>query len=208
MTAASYLWRIPRQFGEAAVSCVALGSAALLAIAAQVVFRRIVRRGYRLHHGLTLLPSFLQLLIWGLFFAYPCSYNPPDWAWSPSDLSREIPWLAFAGWALVGLGLILGGGAMAWLGLPRSFGKAGQTLEASGPYRITRNPQLVGGVPLIVGYVLLWPSWYALAWLALFAFMAHMMVLSEEEHLLRQYGEEYNRYCSQVPRYLGWPRRS
>lgn len=28
------------------------------------------------------------------------------------------------------------------------------------------------------------------------------MIITEEEHLSRVFGEEYQRYCSQVPRYL------
>ena len=29
------------------------------------------------------------------------------------------------------------------------------------------------------------------------------MVLTEEEHLRRVFGEDYARYCDRVPRYLG-----
>jgi protein-S-isoprenylcysteine O-methyltransferase Ste14 len=98
-------------------------------------------------------------------------------------------------------------GAFAWLGVTRSFGQKGRKLETSGPYRVTRNPQIVGGAILVIGCVLLWPSWFAIGWLALFAAMAHMMVLAEEEHLHRRYGEEYERYYKRVPRYLGFSRR-
>jgi protein-S-isoprenylcysteine O-methyltransferase Ste14 len=38
--------------------------------------------------------------------------------------------------------------------------------------------------------------------------IAHMMVLTEEEHLLDVYDEEYERYCERVPRYLGFPLNS
>jgi protein-S-isoprenylcysteine O-methyltransferase Ste14 len=44
-------------------------------------------------------------------------------------------------------------------------------------------------------------------WLVLFATMANLMILAEEEHLHKIYGEEYERYCKQVPRYLGFSRR-
>ncbi|MBF8295644.1 MAG: hypothetical protein HW389_2189 [Bacteroidetes bacterium] len=30
--------------------------------------------------------------------------------------------------------------------------------------------------------------------------------MTEEEHLRSIYGEEYERYCERVPRYLGFPR--
>jgi protein-S-isoprenylcysteine O-methyltransferase Ste14 len=44
---------------------------------------------------------------------------------------------------------------------------------------------------------------YALGWIVLEGFVAHMMVLTEEEHLLEVYGGEYARFCERVPRYLG-----
>jgi len=98
-------------------------------------------------------------------------------------------------------------GAMAWLGLPRSFGQDGSTLVSTGPYRVSRNPQITAGALLIVGYVLLWPSWYACGWLVLFALLSHWMILAEEEHLRRVHGEENERYFRQTPRYLGLPKK-
>ena len=73
----------------------------------------------------------------------------------------------------------------------------------SEPYHVTRNPQLVGGSLLVIGTVVLWPSWYALGWAVLYGIVAHMMVLTEEEHLRDVFGGEYERYCGRVPRYLG-----
>ena len=113
--------------------------------------------------------------------------------------------------ALFGLGLgwqTWRDGTVAWLGLSRSFGQKGKKLELSGPFRVTRNPRLLGGVLLVIGYVVHWPSWYALGWLVLFAAMMHMMVLTEEEHLHYIHVEEFERYCQRVPRYLGILRRS
>ena len=64
----------------------------------------------------------------------------------------------------------------------------------------------MGGALLVAGSAALWPSWYALGWLFLYAAIAHMMVLTEEEHMRNVHGEEYERYCERVPRYLGLPR--
>jgi protein-S-isoprenylcysteine O-methyltransferase Ste14 len=169
-----------------------------------VIFRRIVRRDYEKNGRLTPLSFFLQLLIWGLFFAFPCIYNPIQWAWTQSEISHVMPLLGRTGWACVWIGVSVVVGAMFWLGLPRSFGQKGPRLETSGPYRVTRNPQIMGGALLVIGCILLWPSWYMMGWLALFATMAHLMVLAEEEHLHRRYGEEYEQYCRQAPRYLGF----
>lgn len=207
VTATVYIWRLPQAHNPRAVLAVYIVSATLLLGGAFVIFRRVVRQSYEQYLCLTPLPFLLQLLIWGLFFAFPCIYNPINWAWSQSSSSRAIPILESIGWACVGVGLAVVLVAMAWLGLPRSFGQKGGRIEMSGPYRLTRNPQLMGGALLIIGYVLLWPTWYALGWLVLYPVIMHMMVLTEEEHLRCYHGEEFKQYCQRVPRYLGFPKR-
>jgi protein-S-isoprenylcysteine O-methyltransferase Ste14 len=207
VTAASYIWRLAQAQSPQVGLAIYVGSIILLFVGALVIFRRILRRGYEQHQRLTLIPFFLQILIWGLFFAFPCIYNPYDWAWSQSHTSEVIPVLGFLGWACVGIGLLILVISMAWLGWSRSSGLEARRLETTGPYRFTRNPQLMGGVLLIIGYILLWPSWYALGWLVLFAVMMHMMVLTEEEYLRCIYGEEFEQYCKQIPRYLGRARK-
>jgi protein-S-isoprenylcysteine O-methyltransferase Ste14 len=97
---------------------------------------------------------------------------------------------------------------MFWFGLRRAFGLEVNALKQTGPYRVTRNPQIVGGSLLVIGSAVLWPSWYALGWAVLYAVVAHMMVFTEEEHLRAVFGQEYELYCERVPRYLGFPRRT
>jgi protein-S-isoprenylcysteine O-methyltransferase Ste14 len=206
VTAASYIWRLPQARSRQAVLTAYAASVLLLVFGAFVIFRRVVRRCYEQHRRLTPFPFFLQLLIWGMFLAFPTIYNPFNWAWSQSDTSRGIPVLGAVGWACAGMGLAILVLAFGRLGLPRSCGQEAKRLEISGLYRLTRNPQLVGGTLLIVGYVVLWPSWYALGWGILYAIMAHMMVLTEEAHLHAVHGEAYAEYCRRVPRYLGFPR--
>ena len=100
-------------------------------------------------------------------------------------------------------GLVLMFSAMIWLGLLRTFVQKTNGLMQSGYYRISRNAQVLGCMPFGIGFAVLWPSWYGLGWALLFAAIAHMMVLSEEEHLRNTYGEEYLNYCERVPRYAG-----
>jgi protein-S-isoprenylcysteine O-methyltransferase Ste14 len=205
VTAASYIWRLPQANSPQAVLAIYLASIVAMAVGAFVIFRRVVRYCYEQNRRLTPFSSFLQLLIWGLFFAFPCIYNPFSWAWSGSHTSQAIPALGFIGWACVWIGLVVLIIALGWLGLARSFGQEAKRLEIAGLYRVTRNPQLMGGALLITGYVFLWPSWFALGWWVLFAAMTHMMVLTEEEHMQSVYGEAYRQYCQRVPRYLGFP---
>lgn len=208
VTAASYIWRLPQAHSPKAVLAVYVVSAILMVIGAFIIFRRIVRHGYEQNRRLTPLPFFLQLLIWGMFFAFPCIYNPFNWAWSQSSVSQAIPILGGIGWTFVWIGLLTLVIAVASLGLLRSCGQAINKLEMSGLYRVTRNPQLMGGVLIIVGYTALWPSWYALGWVVLYVIMGQMMVLTEEKHLHAVHGEGYAQYCKRVPRYLGFPRRA
>ncbi len=179
----------------------------LLFASAFVVFRIFVRRDYRHKGRLTLFSSSLQLLIWGLYFSFPCLYNPCSWPRFWFQDPRVDPLLRIAGVTLIGLGLVVLVTAMAGLGLDRSLGRKVNVLRQAGFYRVSRNPQIVGSAPIIIGLAVLRPSWYALGWVVLFAAIAHTMVLTEEEHLRRVHGEDYARYCLRVPRYLGLPRR-
>jgi protein-S-isoprenylcysteine O-methyltransferase Ste14 len=167
-----------------------------------VVFQVIVKRTYlrcgRLGTGVGLLQAFM----WGPFFVFPYLYNAPHWAWfwtHPHPVGSDVLAVAVG---LITLGLMFVAIAMAQLGLPHSTGRRATTLHESGLYGLSRNPQIVAGVPLIVGLALLWPSWYALGWIAIYFAMAHMMVLAEEAHLRHRHGQAYETYCARVPRYV------
>jgi protein-S-isoprenylcysteine O-methyltransferase Ste14 len=101
---------------------------------------------------------------------------------------------------ILGLAVVIAG--MTSIGLRNTFGQP-EGLKQTGVYGLTRNPQIVGYGLFAIGTAMLWPSWYALGWVVLYGAIAHMMVLTEEEHLRNVYGEEYVRYCERVPRYLG-----
>jgi protein-S-isoprenylcysteine O-methyltransferase Ste14 len=183
-------------------------SVLLLVVITFVVFRIFARRDYQCKGRLTPLSSFLELLIWGLYMSFPYLYNPSEWAWFwCPDMPVGAP-LRIIGVICIVVGLLSAFGTMLWFGLRRAFGLEVDKLIQIGPYRFTRNPQLVGGSLLVIGSFVLWPSWYALGWVVLYGFVAHMMVLTEEEHLRDVYGEEYVRYCERVSRYLGLRRRS
>jgi protein-S-isoprenylcysteine O-methyltransferase Ste14 len=93
---------------------------------------------------------------------------------------------------------------MGWFGIRRAFGVETKGLISTGPYRFTRNPQLLGGYLLVTGVAVQWPSWFAILWIGLYGVIGHVMIITEEEHLRTSFGQEYIRYCQQVPRYLFW----
>ena len=79
-------------------------------------------------------------------------------------------------------------------------------LTISGPYRWSRNPQYVGWFLFLLGFALNDWSLWCLAALLVVAISLHLLVLVEEEHLSRVFGEEYVNYYRKIPRYAGWRR--
>lgn len=179
------------------LSTAALGVTSYALFPVRTHAARVMEKG-----KLSRLPSVLQLIVWLVHAAIPYIYNPPCWpyVWSCR------PWVPAAaagiGYRLTALGALIGFGSMAWLGLRRSFGRQVGDLLQSGPYSLSRNPQIVGGMLMVVGVAWLWPSWYALGWAVLWPVMFHPMVLTEEEHLQRAFGEGSRRYCEHVARYI------
>ena len=107
---------------------------------------------------------------------------------------------------LLGIPLALLGGLLAFwaivtIGWTNSTGVKDGFLP-SGPYRFTRNPQYVGDAVLFLGLSVIANSqllWITHALLTLWFIIAP---LSEETWLKEQYGEEYERYRREVPRFL------
>jgi protein-S-isoprenylcysteine O-methyltransferase Ste14 len=76
-------------------------------------------------------------------------------------------------------------------------------LSTTGPYRWSRNPQYVGYFLFLLGFALNDCSLWCLAALLAVATGLHLLVLVEEEHLRRIFGEQYVEYCRKAPRYAG-----
>lgn len=76
-------------------------------------------------------------------------------------------------------------------------------LTEAGPYRWSRNPQYVGWFLFLVGFALNDWSLWCLAALLVVAISLHLLVLVEEEHLRRTFGEQYVAFCDKIPRYAG-----
>jgi protein-S-isoprenylcysteine O-methyltransferase Ste14 len=172
-------------------------TAVLLLLAAFVTFRVFVRRDYRKKGRLTPFSSFLQLL---LFFLHAMS----SYVYLGSAQVGKDSLFFVLAILLMAAGLVLTGIAMANLGVGDVIGLTAAGLRTSGFYRYIRNPQIVTCSFFYIGCAILWPSWTGLIWLGLLWVMLPMMVLTEEEHLRRKFGEEYRRYCEETPRYFGF----
>ncbi len=93
--------------------------------------------------------------------------------------------------------------ATALIGLPEVAPSAsGQGLLIEGIYARVRHPRYTGGVFITLGLALL--SNYLAAWLifALYFPAIYALTLFEERELVDRFGEAYERYREQVPRFL------
>ena len=109
--------------------------------------------------------------------------------------------------------LFAAAGALAYLWCAWDFATAGRgtpapidppkELVARGLYRRVRNPMYVGIALLLLGEALFFRSRALLFYAgAVFLFFHLFVVFYEEPALRRQFGAEYEAYCSNVPRWI------
>jgi protein-S-isoprenylcysteine O-methyltransferase Ste14 len=117
---------------------------------------------------------------------------------------------------LAGL-LPLGAGAIVLLICVRDFYVAGrgtlapwappERLVVVGPYRFSRNPMYVAVILMLSGWALAFRSRGLITYAAVMAVVFHLRVrFWEEPWLAETHGEEWLRYRSAVPRWLGFSR--
>ncbi len=112
-----------------------------------------------------------------------------------------LPGLALVAWT-VRLFVTVGRGTLApWDATTR--------LVVRGPYRHVRNPMISGVAAILAGEALFFRSWPIAVCLAVFALINGIyMPLSEEPGLSRRFGEQYELFRANVPRWLprlrGW----
>lgn len=113
---------------------------------------------------------------------------------------------------VVGFCLALAGEAIRFWGVAvagtetRTTGPVGGThLFIDGPFAYVRNPLYVGNMMMYVGVGImsnaLMPYLVMLA-CGFFVLQYTMIVIKEEEYLQRAFGEEYERYVKNVPRFM------
>lgn len=106
-----------------------------------------------------------------------------------------------AGAIISTLGMAFSLSALFELGWMESSGREGE-LRTDGIYEYTRNPQSVGFITFIVGAILAVNS-RKLAVHGLSTAVIYILFPFAEEPWLREhYGEEYEEYCDQTPRFI------
>ena len=129
--------------------------------------------------------------------------------------SRQIFEIDAAGASLlqVALGLILGAGGllfMVWGGAtfirartPVVPVRPARVVVTDGPFRFTRNPMYLGFTSAYLGLALLLNQAWPIVVLPLVLVVLRRFVIRREEaHLRAKFGEEYERYCRSVRRWL------
>jgi protein-S-isoprenylcysteine O-methyltransferase Ste14 len=119
----------------------------------------------------------------------------------------QVGWGALPGAMLIGAGLLLVVRTVAL------FARVGEgtlapwdptaRLVVVGPYRHVRNPMISGVALILLGAAAVFGSLPLALWFAAFALVnAVYMPLVEEPGLRRRFGEQYERYRANVPRWL------
>lgn len=76
-------------------------------------------------------------------------------------------------------------------------------LATGGPFRLSRNPIYLAMTAMYLGIAFLGNSWWPLLLLPPLLVVMHWgVVLREERHLAKQFGEGYGRYKSTTRRWL------
>lgn len=151
------------------------------------------KRGSLTYFGLLLLC--VMLFVPNLALEYATIYKLPD----------TVP-------GYVGIVIGVAGIAMCLVGIFqfRSISKVfcldAGVLSVAGPYDWSRNPQYLGFWLFLLGFALVDWSLRCLPPLIVQGINLHLLVLVEEEHLRRQFGEPYREFCRRTPRYFGWGR--
>jgi protein-S-isoprenylcysteine O-methyltransferase Ste14 len=106
---------------------------------------------------------------------------------------------------------VMGGAIYAWCVFDfASFGRgtplpldAPKKLVRRGLYRYTRNPMYVGVLAVIFGWALLYRSAAITLYGSVVALCFYsFIVFGEEPRLRKRFGNDYEQYCAEVPRWL------
>ncbi|MGB3286941.1 methyltransferase family protein [Mycolicibacter algericus] len=184
------------------LAALALALCPVLVAARLIVLRRSGTRA--MHFGNLdkkdfLIPPFALIYFYAVFAG---AFGWPLPASSRFFSSEAIAW-AGAALCFGGLGLVL----LSLVAFGKSF-RVGidvdhpDKLVTSGVFAISRNPIYVGFALVLLGELLVFPSWIPLIYLVAAIWLFHRQVLREEAFMAEHYGREYAEYAGRVRRYI------
>lgn len=74
-------------------------------------------------------------------------------------------------------------------------------LITKGPYKICRNPMMLGAIEYLLGYSIGIGTWQSIAILVAFVVVALIRINSEEERMFHIFRDEYAYYCCRTGRF-------
>lgn len=120
---------------------------------------------------------------------------------SEPSVHANTPWyllLETVGWAC-----FVVGGTVRWWATLYIGGRKSMSVVSEGPYWLSRNPLYVGTFLIVLAIAFYLPSLtFAAGLLIASVFYLSVTVWSEERWLGRTFGDEYVRYCEEVPRFF------
>ncbi|PSG98857.1 MAG: hypothetical protein BRC29_01880 [Nanohaloarchaea archaeon SW_7_43_1] len=121
-------------------------------------------------------------------------------------MNLNFPLLEFNLQILAGLltgtiGTLITFAAILKLGANTTSGLTDELID-SGLYSISRNPQVMGNLLMLVGLTVLLPRPEIILLAIITAVWLFLMVFTEEKWLEEKYGENYRNYKSDVPRFI------
>ena len=100
--------------------------------------------------------------------------------------------------------VFIGGGfiliSRAWVVLYGAQQK--RQLATTGPYSYVRNPQYVGFILVMFGFIVQWPTLLTLIMFPVLVVMYVRLARWEEQEVRAEFGEEYDRYAAITPAWL------
>ncbi len=138
------------------------------------------------------------------------SYTPIPFLLVMVIVARPTLWSLAGGFVLVALGELLRLWGVAIAGSEtRTTGPVGGTfLITTGPFAYVRNPLYLGNLVMYFGIGMMSAvPLLALAAIVFFFIQYSLIVSLEEEYLVKTFGEEFVRYCTEVRRFVPGLRR-
>lgn len=177
-----------------------LVAAFILILFSYITFRIIVRNDYSKKGRLTFVSYSLEVLVFALHANFMYLFLPVRWPNIPSIPENII--LRIIAIVFIIIGFLIVAFAMSGLGYKRTMGQDKKSLNTNGLYKYSRNPQLIGYGMIIFSFVALYLTWFSIGWFIIYLVISYFMIKTEEEFLTNNYGEEYQKYCDDVPRII------
>jgi protein-S-isoprenylcysteine O-methyltransferase Ste14 len=111
-------------------------------------------------------------------------------------------WFARPDWTSLLVGVAIVAAGIIVRALASGHIQKNAALATTGPYAYTRNPLYLGSIIIAAGFIVAARNvWIGMGALAMFAFI-YLPVITAEEKYLRSAFSGYDRYASEVPRFL------